>query len=89
MKFYSLWLLPPNYLDNSAKGSARVTSPKPPIKEESKAEEQPSTSPKVEKCGWEPNCPFCKNQEEEDDLNGDHQKQLQQQLQPPQKVQMT
>ena len=83
------WLLPTNFIDNNAKGSAGVTSPKPPIKEEPKAEEQPSTSPKAEKCGWGPNCPFCKNQEEEEDWNGDCQKQLQQQLQPPQKVQMT
>ena len=82
------WLLPPNYLDNNAKGSANVTSPKPPIKEEPKAEEQTSTSPKAEKCGWGPNCPFCKNQEEED-WNGDCQKQLQQQPQPTQKVEMT
>ena len=81
------WLLPPNYLDNSAKGMTSVTSPKPPIKEEPKTEEQPSTSPKAEKCGWGPNFPFCKNEEE--DWDGDHQKQLQQQLQPQQKVQMT
>ena len=82
------WLLPPNYLDNNAKGMTSITSPKPPIKEEPKTEEQPSTGPKAEKCGWGPNCPFCKNQEEED-WDGDHQKQLQQQLQPQQKVQMT
>ena len=81
------WLLPPNYLNNSAKGTATVTSPKLPIKEEPKTEEQPSTGPKAEKCEWGPNCPFCKNQEEED-WNGDHQRQLQQQLQPQQKVQM-
>ena len=64
------WLLPPNYLDNNAKGMTSVASPKPPIKEEPKTEEQPSTSPKAEKCGWGPICPFCKNQgknqEEED-----------------------
>ena len=82
------WLLPPNYLDNNAKGTASVTSPIPPIKEEPKTEEQPSTSPKAEKCGWGPDCPFCKNQEEED-WNGNWQKQLQQQLLPQQKIQMT
>ena len=48
---------------------------------------QPCTSPKAEKHGWGPNCPFCKNQEE--DWNGDCQKQLQEQPQPQQKVQMT
>ena len=81
------WLLPPNHLNNNIKGTASVTSPKPPIKEEPKTEEQPSTDPKTEKCGWGPNCPFCNNQEEED-WNGDCQRQLQQQLQPQQKVQM-
>ena len=80
------YLLPPNYLNNNAKGTATVTSPKPPIKEEPKTEEQPSTSSKTEKCGWGPNCPFCKNQEE--DWNGDCQRQLQQKLQSQQKVQM-
>ena len=75
------WLLPPNYLDNNTKGSASVTNPKPPIKKEPKAEEQSSTGSKAEKCGWGPNYPFCKNQEEED-WNGDCQKQLQQQWQP-------
>ena len=68
------WLLPPKYLDNNAKSITNVTSPKPPIKEQPKTEEQPSTSPKAEKCAWGPNCPFFKNQEE--DWNGDCQKQL-------------
>ena len=75
------WLLPPSYLDNNAKGMTSVTSPKPPIKEEPKPEEHTSTSPKAETCGWGPNCPFYKNQEEED-WKGNCQKQLQQQLQP-------
>ena len=78
----------PNYLDNNARGTTSVTSQKPPTKEEPKTKEQPSTSPKAEKFGWGPNCPFCKNQEEED-WDGDCQKQLHQQLQPQQKVQMT
>ena len=82
------WLLPPNYLDNNAKGMASATSPEPPIKEEPKTQEQPSTSPKAEKCGWETNSPFCKNQEEED-LDSDCQRQLQQQPQPQQKVQIS
>ena len=76
------------FLHNNAKGMTSVTSPKPPIKEEPKTEEQPSTGPKAEKCGWGPNCPFCRNQEEED-WDGDCQKQFQQHLQPQQKVQMT
>ena len=81
------WLLPPNYIDDNAKGTTNITSPKPPIKVEPKTEGQPSTSPKAEKCGWGPNCPFCINQEE--DWDGDHQKQLQMQPQPQQKTQMT
>ena len=60
------WLLPPNYLNNDCKNA---TSSKPPIKEEPKAG-------KPEKCGWGPNCPFCKNQEKED-WDGKHQGQLQ------------
>ena len=80
------WLLPPNYIDDDTNSTANITSPKPPIKVEPKTEGQPSTSPKAEKCGWGPNCPFCKNKE---DWDGDHQKQLQQQLQPQQKIQMT
>ena len=51
------WLLPPNYLNNNHKNTA---SPKSPIKEELKTGEQ-STSLNAEKCGWGPNCPFCKN----------------------------
>ena len=54
---------------------------------EPKSEGQPFTSLKAEKCGWGPNCPFCKNQEE--DWNGEHQKQLQMQPQPQQKIQIT
>ena len=82
------WLFPPNYLDNNTRDTTSVTSQKPPIKEEPKTEVQPFTSPKAEKCGWGPNCPFCKNQEEED-WNGDCQEQLQQQPQPQQRVQIT
>ena len=80
------WLLPPNYIDDT-KSTANITSPNPPIKMEPKTEGQLSTSPKAEKCGWEPNCPFCKNQEE--DWDGDHQKHLQMQPQPQQKIQVT
>ena len=71
------WLLPPNYLNNDCKNA---TSPKSPIKEEPKTGEQ-------EKCGWGPNCPFCKNQEKED-WDGKHQSQLQK-VPPPPEVQQT
>ena len=83
------WLLPPNYLNNDNKDTTSVTSPKPPIKEEPKTEEPSFTGPKTDKCGWGPNCPFCKNQEkEEEDWDGNHQKQLQQKTLPQQEIQM-
>ena len=37
---------------------------KPPLKEEPKMEEQ-ATSQKEKKCGWGPDCPFCKSQKKE------------------------
>ena len=40
--------------------------------------EQSIISPKAERCGWGPNCPFCKNQDKEEDWDGNHQNQLQQ-----------
>ena len=66
------WLLPPNHLNNGNKNTTGVASPKPPLKQEPKTGEQSIISPRGEKCGWGPNCPFCKNQEE--DWDGDHQK---------------
>ena len=60
--------------------TAIANSPKSPIKIEPKPKGQQPNSPIVEKCGWGPNCPFCKNIEE--DWDGDHQKHLQQQPQP-------
>ena len=66
------WLLPPNYLNNGNKDTTSVASPKSPIKEEPKIGEQSTSSPRAEKCGWGPNCPFCKNREE--DWDGNHQK---------------
>ena len=62
------WLLLPNYLSNDnenktesePKNAVSVTSPRPPVKEEElKANDQ-------EKCGWGPDCPFCKSQKEEE-----------------------
>ena len=57
------WLLPKNYLatENKNESATDVTSPKPPLKEEPKMEKQ-VISPKAEKCGWGPDCPFCKSQ---------------------------
>ena len=51
----------------------------PTIKTEPQDPNQPkpsSTTTKLERCGWGPNCPICKNAEE--DLDGEHQKQCQQ-----------
>ena len=77
------WLLPPNYLNNDNKNA---TSPKSPIKEEPKTGEQSVISLNAEKCGWGPNCPFCKNQEKED-WDGKYQSQLQQKVSPLPEVQ--
>ena len=52
------WVLPKDYLAiEDKKEDATIT--KPPLKEESKMGEQTSCQ-KEEKCGWGPNCPFCK-----------------------------
>ena len=69
------WLVPPNYPNNDHK---KATSPKSTIKEEPKTDEQ-------EKCGWGPDCPFCKDHEKED-CDGKHQSQLQK-VPPPPEVQ--
>ena len=82
------WLLPPNYLNNDNKGTTGITRPKHPIKEEPKIEEQSFTSLRTDKCGWGQNCPFCKNQEKEEDWDGNCEKQLQQQTLFQQEIQM-
>ena len=46
------------------KEDTNASSTRPPLKEEPKAEEQ-AASPKAEKCGWGPDCPFCKSQKKE------------------------
>ena len=78
------WLLPSNHLNNGNKDTTGVSSPNAPIKEEPKAGEQSIISPRVEKCEWGPNCPFCRIQEE--DWDGNHQKQLQQKTPPQQEI---
>ena len=62
------WLLPKNYLatENKSENRTSISSPKPSLKEEPKIGEQSIISPKTEKCGWGPHCPFCKNQDKED-----------------------
>ena len=60
------WLLPKNYLttENKNENVTSVASPRPPLKEEPKMEEQ-ATSPKAKKCRWGPDWPFCKSQRRE------------------------
>ena len=72
------WLLPKNYLatENKNENVTGITSPKPSLKEEPKTGEQSVISPKTEKCGWGPDCPFFKNQDKEG-WDGKHQDQLQ------------
>ena len=57
------WVLPKDYLAIEDK-KEDATIAKPPLKEESKMGEQTS-SQKEEKCGWGPNCPFCKAQKKD------------------------
>ena len=57
------WVLPKDYLAIEDK-KEDATIAKPPLKEESKTGEQTS-SQKEEKCGWGPNCPFCKAQKKD------------------------
>ena len=68
------WPIPP------ATNTATAANPKPPvIKVEPQDPDQlnpNSTILKLEQCRWGPNCPICKNAEE--DWDGEHQKQLQQ-----------
>ena len=63
-----------------------ISSPKPSLKEEPKIGKQTIISPKIEKCRWGPDCPFCKNQDKED-WDGKHQNQVQQKTSPQPKVQ--
>ena len=67
------WPIPPT------NNTVTATNPKPHIKIECQEQDQPPPStraPKPEQCGWGPNCPICKNAEE--DWDGEHQKQFQQ-----------
>ena len=59
-------LLPKNYLVAESKEDTNAASARPPLKEESKMEEQ-ATSLKAEKCGWGADCPFCKAQKKEEE----------------------
>ena len=59
------WMLPKDYLVTENKKEVTiVATTRPPLKEEPKMEEQ-ATSQKEEKCGWDPDCPFCKSQKKE------------------------
>ena len=62
-------------IKNEHKNVTSITNPRPPIKEE-----EPKVNEQLtEKCGWGPDCPFCKNQEKEKEKN-----KTQQQKTPPQ-----
>ena len=60
------WAIPKDYLAIEDKKEDATVAKPPPI-EESKMGEQTS-SQKEEKCGWGPNCPFCKAQKKDTDL---------------------
>ena len=57
------WVLPKDYLATEDK-KQDATVAKPPLKEESKMVELTSNQ-KEEKCGWGPDCPFCKAQKKD------------------------
>ena len=80
------WLIP---LDsNDANDTATATNPKPPIKLEPPNQE----TPKIEKCGWGQDCPFCKKEKEEKHSNHQdksQQKNIQQKPTIPQTSQST
>ena len=59
------WLIPKGYPAIQNKESDNDI---PSLKEEMKAEKPViSDGPKKEKCGWRPDCPFCKAQEKKDE----------------------
>ena len=58
------WLLPKGYLAIEDKKGDTTT---PSLKEEPKTKEH-YTSPKEEECGWAPDCPFCKAQDKEGEV---------------------
>ena len=67
------WPIPPT------NNTVTATNHKLPIKIKPQEPDQQTfntTAPKAEQCRWGPNCPICKNTEE--DWDGKHQKQLQQ-----------
>ena len=82
------WLIPQNYLPNKDKeeNMTSITSPKSPIKEnEHKTNEQ-----SLEKCGWGPDCRFCKSQEKRKEGDKVQQQELKASPQPQlQKLQAT
>ena len=74
------WVLLKDYLAIEGK-KEDATVPKPPPKEENKKEKQASNQ-KEQRCGWEPNCPFCKAQKK--DVDPPHlQEQIEDQQQKP------
>ena len=78
------WIIPKDYLAIEDK-EEDATVAKPPLIKESKTGEQTS-SQKEEKCGWGPNCPFCKAEKKDADLphQQEHLEQQQKPLPKPQ-----
>ena len=76
------WPVPPT------NNTVTATNPKLPTKIEPQEQDQPTpsaTAPKPEQCRWGPNCPICKNAEE--DWDGETQNMRQIQAQNPQHTQ--
>ena len=72
------WVVPKNYL--AIEGKREDATAKPPPKEPKMGEQ--NSNQKEEKCGWGPNCPFCKAQKK--DVDPPHlQEQIEYQQQKP------
>ena len=76
------WLIPKDYLAIDDKKEDTAVAKPPPV-EQSKMGEQTS-SQKEEKCGWGPDCLFCKAQKKEADLPHQQEDQQQKPLPKPQ-----
>ena len=83
------WLLPKDYMvTENKREDATIDTAKPSLKEEAKTGEQ-AFSQNEEKCGWGPDCPFCKAQMKDGEDQQQHKPLLKQQAKRPNTLSMT
>ena len=75
-------MLPKDYLAIEDKKEDATIAKPPPVEDSKMGEQTPSQ--KEEKCGWGPNCPFCKVQKKDADLPHQQEDQQQKPLPKPQ-----